>query len=735
MEITHTISAFFALLAAVAFTADNADAVRPSSCARLADIAAGVRTDETRFETTAQVIDFADIDLDGFYAQDSTGAAHFGDKREHPREPLHLGATYRLKGVIHNNAQLWCDSCTFVSNGVAPPVGETTAERFLSGAEDNRRVKMRGVVRDTFRDENDPRFLYMPLLAGGEIVYATFISPADEDHRDLMGAEILATGICSPVVYRNRLHVGRTLHIGGDEATSVKNIQVLRPSNSDPFDVPELENLRRESPSRIPLLGRRRESGRVIAVWGGKMLIETRFGEVINVELAEKPAPAWGTFVDVVGFPETDLFRINLVRAIWRYPLAKSAKGAKSHTPDKLRGFGELSAKQIIPTSAREIMTDAEGRHSIDPTFHGKTIRIAGRVATVPNSDDERLCLECDNYIIPVELPAGLPWGSDPAGHGPQGSDPHGNLVVGCVVEATGVCVMETENWRPNSIFPRMKGFFLVVQSPSDVRILSRPSWWTPRRLLALVCLLVLTVIAVLVWNRSLKRLSEERGRKLSEEQMETVRSELKYLERTNLATELHDAISQNLTGISMELRALNAFNDSLPKEAQSHLSMAAHTVSSCRNELRNVLHDLRNNALESATMDEALKIALAPHVGDAELTVRFSAPRSAFTEKSAHAILHIVRELVTNAVRHGGARHIRVAGAFETGTLKFSVTDDGCGFDPAASPGADEGHFGLQGVHERVETAGGEITIESSPGHGSKFTISLPSSESEKSC
>ena len=97
--------------------------------------------------------------------------------------------------------------------------------------------------------------------------------------------------------------------------------------------------------------------------------------------------------------------------------------------------------------------------------------------------------------------------------------------------------------------------------------------------------------------------------------------------------------------------------------------------------------------------------------------------------------LLHIVRELVTNAVRHGGARHIRVAGAFETGTLKFSVTDDGCGFDPAASPGADEGHFGLQGVYERVETAGGEITIESSPGHGSKLTISLPSSESEKSC
>lgn len=713
VEITHTISAFFALLSAVAFAADDTNAVRPSSCARLADIAAGVRTDETRFETTAQVIDFADIDLDGFYAQDSTGAAHFGDKREHPREPLHLGATYRLKGVIHNNAQLWCDSCTFVSNGVAPPVGETTAERFLSGAEDNRRVKMRGVVRDTFRDENDPRFLYMPLLSGGEIIYAAFMSPAEEDHKELIGSEILATGICAPVVQNNRRQIGRTLHVGCDKATVINNIKVLRSANSDPFDVPELDNLRRESPSRIPLLGRRRASGRVIAAWEGKMLVKTRFGEVVNVELAEKPAPEWGAFVDVVGFPETDLFRINLVRAAWR--------------PDS-RPSSIVSCPQMPRiVSPREIMTDAEGRHSIDPTFHGKTIRLAGRVATVPNSDNERLCLECDNYIIPVELPAG----SDPAGHGPQGPDPYGNLVVGCVVEATGVCVMETENWRPNSIFPRMKGFFLVVQSAEGIRVVSRPSWWTPARLLSVIGILVLAFVVVLVWNWSLRRLSERRGRALAQEQMESARAEMKYVERTRLATELHDAISQNLTGISMELRTIDTYRDELPREVRRHLDIASRTLGSCRNELRNVLHDLRNNTLASASMDEALKIALAPHVGDAELAVRFSAPREAFDEQSAHTVLHIVRELVSNAVRHGSARHINVSGAFEGNVLKFSVADDGCGFNPESCPGVEQGHFGLQGVRERVEAAGGEIAIYSAPGHGSRFTISLPSRQS----
>lgn len=688
------VSVFFAALLAAA--AGAADAPRVFTCAELADIAAGEKTDAVRFETTARIIHFKGPDSDGFYADDATGAAHFGDKRPAGAEPLRLGATYRLRGTIWNKTQFWCESCELVATGEAPAIAETTAERFLSGAEDNRPVMLRGTVRDIFRDENDPRFLYMPLISGGEIVYCAFQSPQGDERKYLVGAEIMVTGVCNPVVYNNRRQIGRTLHIRG-----IEDVKILKTADADPFNVPELGNLRRESPSRIPLLGRRKLSGRVIAVWGKTHLILQRpDGEMSNIELSGENAPQWGDLIEVAGFPETDLYRVNLVRAVWR-PNSRLSSNVPRPPP--------------VPVSPKEILTDSEGRASIDPLFHGRTIKIKGRVATLPGGDSERLNIEADNCIVPVEL--------DPRAEESPG------LVPDAIVEATGVCVMETENWRQNSIFPRMKGFFLVVRSPSDMRILSRPSWWTPRRLLALVCLLVLTVIAVLVWNRSLRRLSEERGRKLSEEQMETVRSELKYLERTNLATELHDAISQNLTGISMELRALNAFNDSLPKEAQSHLSMAAHTVSSCRNELRNVLHDLRNNALESATMDEALKIALAPHVGDAELTVRFSAPRSAFTEKSAHAILHIVRELVTNAVRHGGARHIRVAGAFETGTLKFSVTDDGCGFDPAASPGADEGHFGLQGVRERVDGFGGEITIESAPGKGTKATCHMPKS------
>ena len=695
MEITHTISAVLAILAAVAFAADDTDAAKPSSCAQLADIAAEARTDETRFETTAQIIAFADHSDDGFYAADSSGAAHFGDKRIDRSMPLRLGATYRLRGVVAHRVLLWCDSCEFISDGTAPETKETTAERFLSGADDNRPVMLRGVVRDVFRDENDPRFLYMPLLAGNDIVYTAFMSPAGEDRQDLVGAEVLATGICSPTIHENRRQIGRTLHM--NDASTIK---VLKAADYDPFDVPELGNLRRESPSRIALLGRRRTSGHVLAAWNGcKMLLKTHDGDVVNVELSNPPAPEWGSAVDVAGFPETDLFRLNLVRAVWRECKIENEEC-------------RIESEDCATISPHEIMTDEEGRNRIDPLFHGKTIRLAGRVATLPDDEGGRLNLECDNYIVPIETP--------------RPSIAELDLVPGCTVEATGVCVMETENWRPNSVFPRMKGFFLVVRSADGLRVLSRPPWWTPERLMALVGALLLAIVAVLVWNRSLKRLSERRGRELLEEQLTSLRSELKCLERTGLATELHDAISQNLTGISMELRTIDTFRESLPGEVARHLDIASRTLSSCRNELRNVLHDLRNNALESATMDEALKIALAPHVGDAELSVSFSAPREVFTEKSANAVLHIVRELVSNAVRHGGARHIEVVGALDGDVLKFSVSDDGCGFDPETRLGPDKGHFGLQGVQERIETFGGTFAIKASPGRGTTVTATL---------
>ena len=133
--------------------------------------------------------------------------------------------------------------------------------------------------------------------------------------------------------------------------------------------------------------------------------------------------------------------------------------------------------------------------------------------------------------------------------------------------------------------------------------------------------------------------------------------------------------------------------------------------------------------------MTEAVQRTLTPHIGSAKLAVRFNVPREKLSEGTAHAVLRIVRELGTNAVKHGHAKNIKVAGEFHDDTISFSVLDDGCGFDTSAAPGPAQGHFGLQGVRERLRLLKGTLTIESSAGHGTKATarLQLPKGAHEK--
>jgi len=155
-------------------------------------------------------------------------------------------------------------------------------------------------------------------------------------------------------------------------------------------------------------------------------------------------------------------------------------------------------------------------------------------------------------------------------------------------------------------------------------------------------------------------------------------------------------------------------------------LNIATHMLLSCREELRNCLWDLRNRALDEPDMAEAIRRTLKPQTGDAELSIRFSVPRKEISDDIAHIILRILRELASNAVRHGHASHVKIAGAYETGSFKLSVQDNGIGFDPLAAPGTIQGHYGLQGIRERIKAMNGTMEISSSPGNGCKIVLTL---------
>ena len=613
--------------------------------------------------------------------------------------PTNGGDLIRLSGVIIPAATeqqiAEVRQITVISSGVQPEAEPITAKDVFNDNFRNRFVRIDGLVHDAFRDEIDPNWIFLTLNCNDGIVYFAIFTPetTNEELDRLIGARVRVHGTCVKERNNTRKRIGRIV-----SANSMRAITVLTPSRDDRFDAPSLDELHVSRPSDPTALGRHRAIGHIIAVWHGEsLLLKSDTGDIVRIDLAYGEPPNYGERIEAVGFPETDLYRINLSRAVWR--------------PAQPVPFRPEPAQGL---TIRQLLVDPQGRSRINAQCHGHVVRLNGLVRSLPgvDSQDGRLYLEDEGFLIPVDAsacPAAL-----------------GGVTIGCTLEVTGTCVTETDNWHSGNVFPRIKEILLVVRTPDDVRILSRPPWWTPQRLLLLVGALLAARIAIGVWNRILRRLVERRGRQLFKAEIARAASELRVTERTRLAVELHDALSQNISSAALQINAAERLSGVNREKELHHLGIAAKTLLSCRQELQNCIWDLRNQALDEPDIGKAIRRMLNVSLGDINPAIRFSVPRRKLDDNTLHTVLKIIRELAVNAVRHGKAKTIRIAGALEDDLIRFSVTDDGIGFDPVHHPGIADGHFGLQGIAERIRQFDGTMDIQSAPGAGTRIAISI---------
>jgi len=574
---------------------------------------------------------------------------------------------------------------------------EITGSEFYRSENDYRFVRLCGKVNELIKDEIDPSFAYLVLFCQGEIVYAA-IRDDKVDPLSVVGGDVELTGTTVPRLSENRRFLGRTLQ--------TLSVTILKAPPADPFDAPDISHITLQTPGEIARAGRHSACGRVLAVWnrGRTFLIRTDAGLVVQVDHARTQPPVVGMTVRVVGIPLTNTHCLNLARADW-------ADAPKCAEPER---------QVAHPTSARDIMEDASTRVKIKPQYHGRLIRLVGSVRGlfVNENRDRRLLVESDGYLIPVDLYA-CPTAPERAS-------------AGCTVAVEGICVMDIETMTSGLAFPHIRGFSVIPCEDAAIVVITRPPWFTVARLFALAGGLFALLVVVLVWNFSLRRMAVRRGRELFRTQVGKITSELRVKERTRLAVELHDSLAQNLTGVSMEIETAERSREDGIEAVFRHLAIADRTLKSCRNELRNSLWDLRSQALDAPDLDTAIRQTLLPHVKGVRLSVRFTVPRARFSDNTLHEILRMIRELALNGIRHGGATEIRIAGAIEDDRLRFSVTDNGGGFDPDAHPGVSDGHFGLQGISERLDAYAGELAFVRVAG-GMKAIVTIPLPRQEK--
>lgn len=697
MKHPSTITLLVAASLALAAHANHAGGV-VTNAAELVRLLYVDPTPGMRFDLTGTVTFAYSDETLSLVLTDGTGAVIMDDMAERCDHFVRVGDVIWVTGTTIRHPQrpvrASFSELKILQHGHAPAAQAVGIADLLSGKYDFRLTRFCGMVRECFVSETNRRWFILVISDKDETIYVS-IPRHDKPQADidrLLGATVAVTGVSLPYDGGYRIQTGRWFKCSGLDA-----VEVPSPTPEDPFTLPDVKTLSFMRPAEISRLGLHTLSGLVTATWGkGHVLVRTAEAKTVRIDLRRPPYPQYGDHIDVVGFPESNLYNINLTAAIWR----------PSHNAAAI-------AEDSIQTVTTKMFQDQTG---FNMRYDGTPIRLQGEVRDI-SQDGCRVLVSDDGYSVSALLDALPP-------------KTRATVTVGCRIEISGTCVMDIENWRPNTAFPHIKGFSLVVRSPQDVIILSRPSWWTKGKLMAVIGTLLSVLAGFFAWNRSLKKLAERRGNEFMRERLGKMKSELKVVERTRLAVELHDSLAQSLTGVSMELEAAEALKGHSPPEMLVHMQRAAQALKSCRGELRNCLWDLRSQALEEPDMTKAILRTLQPQINDSRLAVRFNVPRTDISDNITHAILNIARELVVNAIRHGDATVIKVAGNLDGALVRMSVQDNGCGFDPDTCLGVLQGHFGLQGIRERVEQLGGDMTIDSNHVHGTKISISLPAKE-----
>ncbi|MFF9870265.1 GAF domain-containing sensor histidine kinase [Streptomyces sp. NPDC013953] len=197
--------------------------------------------------------------------------------------------------------------------------------------------------------------------------------------------------------------------------------------------------------------------------------------------------------------------------------------------------------------------------------------------------------------------------------------------------------------------------------------------------------------------------------------------------ERSRLAHELHDAVSQKLFSLRLTAQAASALVDRDPARAKGELQQVAALAAEAADELRAAVVELRPAALDEDGLVHTLRtqVQVLDRAHSARVTFDSCGIR-ALPAAQEEAVLRVAQEALHNALRHSGADQVAVSLVRRGQGAVLSVTDDGKGFEPRAVRRAGR-HLGLVSMRDRAGGVGGTLTVQSEPGKGTTIEMEVP--------
>jgi PAS domain S-box-containing protein len=196
--------------------------------------------------------------------------------------------------------------------------------------------------------------------------------------------------------------------------------------------------------------------------------------------------------------------------------------------------------------------------------------------------------------------------------------------------------------------------------------------------------------------------------------------------ERRRIAGELHDEIGQLLTGISL---MLTVSASAPPDAARARLAEAQALLADLIGRVRNLALDLRPAMLDAFGLGPALAWLVERVQAQTGIKVDFKQQgleERRFDARVETAAYRIVQEALTNVARHSGARAATVRVWATSDRLDVEIEDQGAGFDPER-PRAPGQSIGLAGMRERAASGRGSLTVDSTPGAGTRIAAQFP--------
>lgn len=588
-----------------------------------------------------------------------------------------------------------------------PTAADVTLAQLLSGVFDCQRVSLEGVVQRVgsspitvgqFPDSSTKKLVELLIATEGGGHFTAFsVEPEGFAAADLVDAWVCVRGGTLPFFNPRGELLGVRVFM-----TDRSDLEVLRAPPSDPFSIAasSLDNLKSFSAEGLST-HRQRIQGVVTLSRPGEFFYLQSGTRAVRVTTTQTEKLSIGEQVEAAGFVEIPQYHAELREAVFR-----KITGLSTPIPVPVPLDWKLATQPPDPLRELEFSD-----------FDGRLVIVEGRLESIETiaAQPVRLHLNHQGHNIVASFGSETPASAIT------------KLRLGSDLSVTGICAMEmTASW-PALTQVQPAGFRLSLRSPADITVLRAASWWTSGRLLALLAVGLLALCGSVLWvwqlRHQLRRKSKQLVSEMRARRDAAIEFQATLRERNRLAANLHDTLLQNVTGLNYQIEACEA--ESLPKAERkaNHLETARRMVRRAQEDLRGTVWALRVLPLHDRTFAEAL-CGLAEQLNEGRetrITVVTEGELPRLSDFVAGNLLLVAQEAIHNALQHARPTLIEthVSAAADGGRIALIVRDDGVGFDPELKSSANRGHFGLEGMRERVERLGGKLRIESRPGQG----------------